>query len=200
MGESGHRQPPMNQQQLKRELDAHFPRGEQEQADRALMLMLMDRYDNLLTRENTAAHFTGSAWIVNRDRTNVLLVYHDMYRSWSWTGGHADGEADLLSVAVREAMEETGLETVIPVSTAILALDVLPVWSHMKQGRYVSSHLHLNAAYLLEADERSPIRMRPGENSGVKWVPLEEISRCCSEPDMIPVYSRLIKRMNQIRT
>lgn len=185
----------MTQQHLRQQILAHVPQGEQEMADRALMLMLMDKHQDLLLRENAAAHFTGSAWIVNPDRTKVLLVYHDMYQSWSWTGGHADGEADLLSVAMREAMEETGLQKVTPLSETILALDVLPVWSHLKRGRFVSTHLHLNAAYLLEADESEPIRMQPGENSGVKWVPIDEVAAYSTEPDMHPVYARLSQRM-----
>ena len=188
----------MTQAQLRLELEAHAPSGEQEVADRALMLGLMDKHEDLLSRDNTAAHFTGSSWIVNRERTKVLMVFHNLYQSWSWTGGHADGEADLLSVAMREAMEETGLQHVHPVSEGILALDVLPVWSHMRRGVFVSTHLHLNAAYLLEADETAPIQTRPEENSGVKWIPIGEVTTHCSEPDMQPIYARLNQRMREL--
>jgi 8-oxo-dGTP pyrophosphatase MutT (NUDIX family) len=187
--------PPLTQTALRAELLAYRPQDGQEQADLRLMLSLMDKHGDLLDRENEAAHFTGSAWIVNRARTAVLMVFHNLYQSWAWTGGHADGEADLLSVAIREAQEETGLTTIHPVSNDILSLDVLPVWRHVRRGRHVPSHLHLNAAYLLEADDAAPLQVRPDENSGVRWVPLAEVSSWCTEPDMQPLYAKLNARM-----
>ena len=61
----------------------------------------------LYTRENPVCHFTASAWIVNPACTHALMVYHNIYHSWSWTGGHNDGNPDFQSVARREAVEET---------------------------------------------------------------------------------------------
>ena len=68
---------------------------------------------------------TASAWVVNRERTKVLMVYHNIYNSWSWLGGHADGETDLLSVAVREVKEEAGISNVRPVSEEIFFPGIL---------------------------------------------------------------------------
>ena len=82
--------------------------------------------------------------------TRFLMAYHNIYDSWAWTGGHADGEADFLKVAIREAMEETGITRVTPVTEDIFSLEVLTVDGHEKKGAYVSSHLHLNVTYLLE--------------------------------------------------
>ena len=81
-----------------------------------------------------------------------LMVYHELYRAWSWTGGHADGDPDLLAVAEKEAMEETGLPTVRPIVPELFSLELLSVAAHVKRGRHVSAHLHLNLTYLLEAD------------------------------------------------
>ncbi len=93
--------------------------------------------------------------VVNKDRSKVLMVYHNIYNSWSWMGGHADGETDLLSVAIREVKEEAGISNVRPVSEEIFSLESLTVDGHVKKGNYVSSHLHLNITYLLEADSKS---------------------------------------------
>ena len=81
------------------------------------------------------------------------MVYHKIYRAWSWTGGHADGEADLLSR--RTAGGGRGNRacrhpSAIP---GIASLDILPVGAHRKNGSYVGPHLHLNAAYLLTGPE-----------------------------------------------
>ena len=100
---------------LERQLLAYRPCNEQETRDRALLLQYLAQPD-IFTRQNETAHFTASAWVVNRSRSRVLMVYHNIYNSWSWTGGHADGERDLLAVALREVAEETGLKTLRPVS------------------------------------------------------------------------------------
>ncbi|MGN6704480.1 MAG: NUDIX hydrolase [Rhodanobacter sp.] len=60
-------------------------------------------------RGNRMAHFTGSAWLVSADGERVLLMHHCKLDRWLQPGGHADGDADLARVALREAEEETGL-------------------------------------------------------------------------------------------
>ena len=85
------------------------------------------------------------------------MVHHNIYKTWSWTGGHADNDSDLLYVAIKEAKEETGIQNIKPLSKNIFSLDVLPVIGHIKNNKYVSAHLHLSVAYLLEADERDKL-------------------------------------------
>ena len=183
---------------LRVQLEGYVPCNEQEEKDRAAMLSLLDA-DNVFTRENTLCHFTASSWTVNREHTKVLMVYHNIYHSWSWTGGHADGDEDLLAVAVREAGEESGIRHLVPVSNEPLSVEVLTVDGHEKRGRYVSSHLHLNVTYLLEADERDALRICPGENSGVAWFTLSEALEKCSEPWMIQrIYSKLNKKLENL--
>ena len=137
---------------LIRQIENYPPFNEQEEKDKALILGWISNNENAFSRENTVAHITASAWVVNKDRSKVLMVYHNIYNSWSWLGGHADGETDLLSVAIREVKEEAGLSNVRPVSEEIFSLESLTVDGHVKKGNYVSSHLHLNITYLLEAD------------------------------------------------
>ena len=52
----------------------------------------LNTFNDVLTRNNKMCHFTASSWIINKDKTKVLMVYHNIYKSWSWTGGHADGD------------------------------------------------------------------------------------------------------------
>lgn len=94
---------------LREEIKNYIPYNEQEEKDKELLLKYIDGFDDILTRENELCHFTASNWIVNKERTKVLMAYHNIYKSWAWTGGHADGESDLLKVALREANEETGI-------------------------------------------------------------------------------------------
>ena len=129
---------------LIRQIENYPPFNEQEEKDKALILGWIRNNDNAFSRENAVAHITTSAWVVNKDRSKVLMVYHNIYNSWSWLGGHADGETDLLSVAIREVKEEAGISNVRPVSEEIFSLESLTVDGHVKKGNYVSSHLHLN--------------------------------------------------------
>lgn len=177
------------------EIAAYVPRCEQEEADKLVMLEYIERFpDTILTRENKWAHMTSSGFIVNEDATKVLFANHDIYKVWAWTGGHADGDGDLLAVALREAREETGVVHVRPLSDEIASIDLLAVWGHWKRGKWVSSHQHLNVTYLLTADEHDLLVSRPGENSGVAWIPVERLSELANEWQMDPIYAKLIER------
>ncbi|WP_349772660.1 NUDIX hydrolase [Lacrimispora xylanisolvens] len=130
----------------------------------------------------------------------VLMAYHNIYHSWAWTGGHADGEKDLLSVAMREAREETGIKTVTPVMNQIFSLEVLTVDGHEKKGLYVPSHLHLNVTYLLKGDDREEIRNKEDENSKVGWFSLNDCLEAVNEPWMKErIYKKLIEKMENLK-
>ncbi len=177
------------------EIRAYQPRDGQEAADRKMILEYIARFpDSILTRENEIAHMTSSGFVVNADATRVLMAHHNIYRVWAWTGGHADGEGDLLSVALREAREETGAVHVRPLSAEIASLDILPVWGHVKRGKYVCAHQHLNVSYLLLADEADPLRPRAGENTRVAWLDAARLLEFTNEWQMDGVYTKLLNR------
>ena len=167
---------------LLEELEQYRPWNEQEERDRTELLRRLRSGEDLYTRDNSAGHLTASAWVVSPDRRRVLMAYHNIYDSWSWLGGHADGDRDLLAVAAREVREESGLTAVRPVSRSIYSVEILTVDGHEKRGAYVSSHLHLNVTYLLEADPTAPVRRKPDENRAVAWFGLEEAVAASSEP------------------
>ena len=176
-----------------KDIEKYRPSNEQERHDQALILDFLNRNEDAFLRSNRLAHMTASAWIVNPARTKTLMVYHKLYDSWSWTGGHADGETDLLAVALKEAREETGIVHVRPVSGEIFSLEVLTVDGHEKRGEYVSSHLHLNVTYLLEAEESDTLHICKEENSGVAWFTLEEALKASTEPWFV---ERIYKKLN----
>ena len=171
------------------------PVNQQEEHDREVMLRYMQCSDDYLERKNEVAHFTTSIWTVNKQRTKTLMVYHNIYDSWSWIGGHADGEEDLTSVALRELREETGVRRARLVSPEIFSLEILTVDGHVKKGSYVSSHLHLNITYLAEADESEPLTVNRAENQAVKWWPFEDALKVPNEPWFVErIYTQLIQK------
>ena len=170
------------------------PYNEQEAKDKDLILKCINLHDDILTRENTIAHITSSGYIVNKSRTKVLMIYHKIYKSWAWTGGHADGNSDLIKVAIKEAQEETGIKHVKPIIDDICSIDILPVNAHIKRGKYVASHLHLSVAYLLEADENEKLVVKVDENSDVKWIDIDKIFEVINEEHMKDIYKKLIEK------
>lgn len=177
------------------DIENYIPWNDQERADRALMLKLLSGAGDLSRRENPEAHLTASAWVVSPDRSRVLMAYHNLYDSWAWLGGHADGDWDLRRVAEKEAREESGLEAITPLSDGILSLEILTVVGHEKRGAYVPGHLHLNVTYLFEGDTDKPLRHKPDENSRVGWIPVAEIPQKSTETWFVErIYKKLVEK------
>ena len=154
----------MDRQELMESIRTYQPFNEQEEMDKSLILNWIETQDDAFSRDNTVAHMTASAWVVNKDRSRVLMVYHNIYDSWSWLGGHADGETD----------------------------------GHVKRGKYVSSHLHLNVTYLLEADSEEQVFVKEDENSGVSWFTPEEALKKSTELWFVErVYGKLVEKMKK---
>jgi len=188
----------MNLEKLKKDIECFSPFDEQETMDKSFMIDFIDKNDDCLLRDNRVAHFTASNWIVNKDRTKVIMIYHNIYKSWAWTGGHADGDDDMMHVALKEAEEETSLKNLKPLNDGIFSLEVLTVNGHVKRGKYVSSHLHLNCTFLFEADEDAELNIKPDENSGVQWVDINKAVEITNEENMKPKYKKLNEKLNRM--
>ena len=185
---------------LKEKIEKYIPYNEQEENDKKVMIKYISDFDNILTRQNEYGHFTSSAFVINKKRTKILMIYHKIYNSWAWTGGHSDGDSNHLNVAIKEAKEETGIKNVVPILPDIYSLEIITVDGHEKRGKYISSHVHLNITYLLEADENEEIHIKEDENSGVKWFSVDEILKATSEPWVRDrVYAKIIEKMKKDR-
>lgn len=180
---------------LFQDIKDYKPLNQQEACDKEQMLQYMINNVDYLERENKVAHFTTSIWTVNKERTKTLMVYHNIYDSWSWIGGHADGIEDLRSVALRELQEETGVQNAVLVSPDIFSLEILTVNGHIKKGIYVSGHLHMNVTYLAEADENDTLIVKEDENRAVKWWSIEDALKVPKETWFVEwIYKKLIER------
>lgn len=176
----------------------YSPINEQEAKDKVLIMRCIDNFEDTLTRRNFVCHFTASAFVFNKDRTKTLMIYHNIYNTWTWTGGHMDGEEDFIKVATKELMEETGVKNPKLITEEIMSLDSITVNGHMKNGAYVSSHLHLNLAYIFECSEDEKLIAKLDENSGVKWINIDEISKyVTTEPHILKIYEKIINKTKE---
>lgn len=174
------------------------PSNEQERKDKEVILKYINTFDDILKRDNEIIHITSSGFAINKDKDKVLMVHHNIFNSWSLTGGHADGEEDLLGVAISEIKEETGVEDIIPITNKIVSLDILPVFGHIRKGKYVSSHLHISVAYLVQGDENEQVVIKQDENSDVKWIPISEIDIHSRESHMKKIYNKIISKIEEL--
>ena len=177
----------------------YVPYNELEEKDKQLILKCIETYPDIFNRENPVAHMTASAWVTNKTRTKILMAYHNIYKSFSWLGGHCDGNKDCLEIAIKEVKEESGIQNVKAISDDILSLEVLTVDGHYKHGEYVSSHLHLNVTYLLEADDSEELIIKEDENSAVKWFDVDKAIEASNEEWFKEnIYSKLNKKMEDL--
>lgn len=177
------------------EIAAFTPYNRQEANDQKIMLEFIHNIgDKALRRESEIAHITSSGFILNHALDRVLMVHHNIRCAWAWTGGHADGQPNLLEVALREAEEETGAVSLEPLARQMVSVDILPVNGHEKNGRYVSAHLHLNVAYLLVCDGDAPLRVKPDENTAVEWFDFSRFTEACFSAADVYLYNKLIER------
>ncbi len=179
---------------LRQEIENYIPFNEQEKKDKEQFLRFIDTFDDVLTRDNIFGHFSASAFLVNKKRNKMIVVYHIINDGWIYPGGHADGDDNLLSVAVREVEEETGLKAKI-LDENIYAIQSAPVKGHIKSGKYVSSHIHFDVLYLMEADDRIPLKYKENESKGVKWISFEEADDKTMCDFIRPIHKKIIEKL-----
>ena len=179
-------------------LKSYVPYNEQEKKDIEQIIKAEEIFGNILTRDNEFSHLTSSAFVINEDHSKVLCIYHNIYKSWSWVGGHADGDDDMLYVAKKETEEETSLKNFKLLEPSPISVEILPVKSHVRKGKYVPSHTHLNVTYLFEANENETIHILEDENSDIGWLTFEELIMRSDEPYMVPVYEKIIEKIKKL--
>lgn len=186
-------------EKLLEQINAYIPFNEQEEKDKELFIKWLESGQDVFTRENEVAHFTATSWIVNKTRTKVLMAYHNLFKTFAWLGGHADGETNMLKVAIKEMQEESGVKNYKVLSSDIFTLETLCVRGHEKHGKYVPTHLHLNVTYLFEVDEEEHIRIKEDENSAIGWIDVDKIKETCKKESWVVdrIYTKILRKIKE---
>ncbi len=180
----------MHRQILQDKLSQHSPIDETE----ALMLLdileFVAQHKNCFDRTLSIGHITGSAWIVDQERSHALLTHHRKLDRWLQLGGHSDGESNTLEVALREAFEESGIEEIRAVSEEVFDVDV-----HLIPARKDEpDHYHYDIRFLLEADRNAPLVVSE-ESNELAWVPLDEIETLVSDASI----QRMLRKTRELK-
>jgi 8-oxo-dGTP pyrophosphatase MutT (NUDIX family) len=151
----------------------------QEAAMTAATIQFVAEHADCLLRSCRPGHLTGSAWIVSPDRTRTLLTHHRKLDKWLQLGGHADGDPDLLAVALREAREESGLTRLRVVAAEIFDLD--RHWIPAREDE--PAHWHHDVRFMIEADPAAPLVVS-SESKDLAWWEIARVAELNPEESM----------------
>ena len=161
---------------------ARFP-AEAQVAKRYLALL---GHPDAFLRTHQPGHITGSAFIISEDYSQTVLVHHAKLNRWLQPGGHADGDTNVVGVAMREATEETGIVGLELVSPKIYDLDIHPI----PERKDFPAHDHYDIRFLMKASMANPLIVSE-ESHDVRWVVLDELKRYNPEPSLIRLRTKL---------
>lgn len=182
---------------LYNDLINYEPLNEQEKVDRDQFLWLLDNYkEKSFERSLLFGHITASAIVLDKTHEYMLMNFHNIYNSWAWFGGHADGETDLFRLSLKELEEESGLKNVSLVHEGFSSIEILSVDSHIKKNKFVPCHLHYNVTYLFETDINEKVRIKEDENSAISWIKLTDLyEHVKNDHDMYTIYMKSVNRV-----
>ncbi len=135
------------------------------------MLQFIHSTPDCFCRSHREGHMTGSAWLLHPQGDRVLLTLHRKLGRWLQPGGHADGEPDTLAVALREAREESGIDTIEPLGEGIFDIDIHEIPARTTAGE--PAHLHYDVRYLMQA-QSADFRVSD-ESEALAWFRAEEL-------------------------
>ena len=178
----------MNQDNLLRQLREYRQRCPSESETIARFEAFVGSESRCFERNCWAGHVTGSAWIVNRPQTHVLLTHHRKLNRWLQLGGHSDGDSDPLQVARREAFEESGL-VMEPVCDRLFDIDIHLIPARLED----PAHHHFDARYALRTVGADAFRVSD-ESHALRWVKIDEIGTLTTEPSMLRMARKWLDR------
>ncbi len=161
----------MDRIQLIRALNNYYSPYKEEQAFIPKFIALLSHPD-CYQRERLTGHITGSSWIVDEEREFALLTHHKKLNRWLQLGGHADGNENILDVAMKEAKEESGLHRIHAVSEKIFDIDLHAI----PEKGDIPAHYHYDIRFLFMASKDENLVIS-SESKDLKWVALDDLAQ-----------------------
>ena len=173
----------MHRNNLIRLLDNYSPQGADELVYKTQIYNFIQNHDNCFDRSCILGHVTASIFLLDYDLSNVLLMHHKKLGIWLQLGGHCDGASEVVSVALKEAQEESGINMIELLSDGIFDLDVhlVPAFGNDH------AHYHYDIRFVAKVSEPGLVIKPNSESIDMKWFPISG--------DNLPTKDRSIIRM-----
>jgi 8-oxo-dGTP pyrophosphatase MutT (NUDIX family) len=183
----------MHRQFIIKLLEKYQTLDQQEKQMQRDLVQFVKQYNNCFDRELSVGHITGSAWLVNKELSHVFFTHHKKLNQWFQPGGHSDGNANTLSVAMQEASEESGIEDVYiqALNNNIFDIDIHTIPARKKE----PEHLHYDIRFILEADMNQPLKISD-ESNEIAWIAIEEIPKYTTETSIMRMLDKMKKLKN----
>jgi len=169
----------MDREKTLKLLRRHSAKDDCEKQHLEQTIAFVEKYENCHERNLSVGHITASAWITDPQRSHALMTHHKKLDRWLQLGGHTEDDADILSAALREAREESGLLEIIPVSRAIFDVDVHTIPAHKDE----PEHFHFDIRFLLEA-RHSDTLIISSESKDLRWFTPNELEALNEGPSI----------------
>ncbi len=170
----------MHRRDILEKLSQFVPLDQRDSECRDRFVEFIKANQDCFERSLEIGHITGSAWIVNPGRDRFLLTFHKKLELWLQLGGHADGNADVFEVALREAREESGVSNIAPLSERIFDLDIHRIPEH----KGVLEHLHYDVRFICEANDSKELTISD-ESHDLRWLTAEEVRERTTEESIL---------------
>ena len=155
----------MNRSNLTKLLNQYDPSFDEEVIFKQDMLSFISQNTNCFERSLAIGHITASAWVLNSDGSQALLLHHAKLNKWFQLGGHCDGDSDVIAVAIKEAQEESGITNIVPVSTDIFDIDIHLIPENSRE----KALYHYDVRFLLQVKGDEEI-VQNRESKELRWI------------------------------
>lgn len=185
----------MNKQPILELLQSYKTSFAQEIEFQQQMIDFLEKNDDFALRSNLIGQLTGSAWVVNKERTKVLLIHHKKLNKWLQIGGHIeDVDQTIEETVLREVKEESGIKALKILSSSIYDIDIHTI----PQKNEIAEHLHFDIRLIVEADENEILIPQNEEVLDIKWYPLNEVQNLATSNTSInQSMKRMIDKMKE---
>ncbi len=175
----------MNREQLEILLEKYIPSEKEDVSHKPRFLSFVKENERCFDRSLEKGHVTASAWLINHDQSKALLTHHRKLNQWMQLGGHSEeGDVDILSSAIREAREESGIVSIQPVREDIFDIDIHSIPASLKQ----PSHTHYDVRFLLRATDPEEKISLSEESFQLKWIEINATEIFAEDPSVIRLF------------
>lgn len=166
-------------------LQNYYPEDNNELKFKNQMIEFINENHNCFDRTLTIGHITASAWLLNKDESQALLMHHSKLDKWFQLGGHCDGNPDVLAIAIKEAQEESGIENIEPISNNIFDIDIHLIPENAKE----KAHYHYDVRFLLKVTSDEQI-IQNNESKELRWIGKELSNLPTQNPSVLRMFNK----------